>query len=286
MDLSSVKSAAYLLALGESTRITCECSTSGRSRNLSITKDVSGAILYHCFKCAEGGKLGRGFDEHYTNMHISDSSARRLSEEPIAVLPEKPNTRPIDTHVHEKMQEWLGGMPLLKFGDLIHCGIKYGGVLNQVLHIPLYSVNPMTNELIGYISRDFESRNGPKWVLEGVKPSVYIPRAPIWPKSSVLIVTEDAISSIILSQFVPSVSVLGTASDGGLSDTATWIRQGLHTTTAIVWFDNDNTRVLLQAQKCIDKLSRIFDNVYVVPDYGDPKRATATEIDDVLSRVP
>ena len=234
------------LALGQTIRLTHDCSVSGKSKNFSVTRDKHG-LVYNCFKCGVAGK------HRITGMPTVSPRARpsRVYKIPAAATPEVARWR---RPVAEWVRKYLKDTEVLDHGL---CSYEYD------LFIPIHgSTFLMRNFTPGY--------EGPKWIKRGDFRHYKVGG----PNDACITVVEDCISAICMAEYTDSVALMCT----NLSDaTLDMIIQSKYK-KAVVWLDDDNTIVRKAQNKIKDRLSLVVPEVKVVRCGTDPKNINRSEL--------
>lgn len=246
------------MELKETRRMTCQCSTSGTSRNLSVTKVGIDKLLYHCFKCGERGAIKP--DGFYS------STGRRKSKFGSANIPSLATGDP--DHWYLRLRDVFKDFTLEYPFSLQENGVMCKGM----------EVYWQTTD--GYVTRNYDSEyKGPKWMKVGAAPLwvpsklsqrlyLNIPRDP-------LLITEDVVSAMCLDYMgYDAVSTMGTTLK---PEVAVWANK-MGYSQAGVWYDDDNTDVRRKTTEARNLLSLQVSKVRSVSNPKDPKYLNTGEV--------
>ena len=234
------------LSLGQTVRLPHDCSVSGKSKNLSVTRNKDG-FVYHCFKCGASGGTRAGVASVHKPIRTS-----RVYKIPSTATGEVSRwKRPVATWI----SKYLTAKEVLDHGLVSD---------DYELYVPISGGN--------FLIRNFSPVwEGPKWIKRGDSKYYFTRGSP----SSTVAIVEDCISAICLASIdVDCIALLTTSIH---NDAVAFIaKQGY--TKAVVWLDDDNT-VVRQAQcKIKSRLELVVPNVKIVHAGTDPKNLARTEL--------
>ena len=264
------------MKMGEGTlRNSFECPYCGHPESTLLSNDGE-KIVFTCFrvKCPEQGTKIIDTELKGSDKKAMPQVARTnpftfdiypLNEDAIAAWVDKYHFSPV-----------LGDVGLDKFNDYV---------------IPLYDIN---RQVWGHGVKTFTPvLQQPKFTLwreSPLAPALYFP--PVQPKTyrdaDTIIVVEDAISALRLSQFRPTVSILGT---NLRAEEAKFLSQ--HFDKLILWLDADTWDVPPDANhwwkpkpiELKNKYYMLFDSILCQRTDRDPKDLEPEDLDKALEEL-
>jgi hypothetical protein len=233
------------LELNQTVRLTHDCSVSGKSKNLSVTRNKNGYV-YHCFKCGSSGSLRTSVTPVRPRPRVN-----RVYKIPAAATGEVSRWR---RPVAEWIKKYLTDTEVLDHGLVSH---EYD------LYVPISAGN--------FLIRSFDpSWDGPKWIKRGDARHYRVGNV----NCNTVVITEDCISACVVGSMTESIALLGTSIH---NDTLELIARQRYS-EAVVWLDDDNTIVRKAQNKIRDRLSLVVPTVRVVRCGTDPKNIPRKEL--------
>lgn len=248
---------ARALAIGASIKISC-CTS---DRTMIVSKGVKW-LRAHCFRCGRTETYRR--DNTIPLKELFTLSCEKTKKEMPTVFGE----------LSADARRWLlsSGRHLLVYERR---GVKYSPVDHRV-YLPVKE--RFDGRVTGWQARKVLDTPGPKYISYGDAAC----HCAVWQwrdrrHGDPVVLTEDWLSAEKVSQFIPSIALLGTS----LSDAAiaSLLKEGAK--DIIVWMDPDEAGQTA-ASKIILRLTRLGFYAYNLKSEKDPKKHTFQEIESYL----
>lgn len=237
-----------------------ECPECNKDRTLSLTRKSDG-IMYHCYRC--GDKV-KGF---HSLGKLSLAEKRKFKDRLFEVKEVKLPTDYTQEYP-EDMQRFL-----LKYGMYSEHVAKFGVGYSPYLECVVYPLYEGRN-LKGIQYRALHDIEGmPKYVTKGHKPPYICKNS----NSRQLVLTEDILSAIKVSNVANSMCLLGTSLS---TDHKKYIIHNKDNLDCVVtWFDNDKAGIdgARKAKTFLELVGVKYKNILTD---RDPKDAFYQEIKD------
>ena len=261
---------AKRLPVGKHTRWQCECTNSRNDKSSLITHSIKGYSLF-CFRCDNTGFVGKGVQtlEELRKVKELNAAALATSRETLVNLPED---FVHDIPLNGRLWLYKAGITESRWKEK---GIGYSPTLERVI-IPVYT---STGELSWYQGRATLKGQLPKYLQPAMGREKILYEAPCTSDliKNTVVVTEDILSSIVVSNVQTSVSTLGTKLSVEQCNKISEYQN------VIVWLDSDKAGVN-GSKKMVKQLSLLTD-VHSVVTEKDPKFLTKQQIKEVLESV-
>ena len=232
-------------------------------KSFSVTREPAG-YLYHCYRatCVRGNKGGLIADKPYIKGHTAKKEFKpRFYDGPLVDIPEK---------VYANMVGRYG----IDLGDIKRLGWRWAKN-NSRLYVPITDAR---GYIIGEWLKTSKKEHKPKTLLNRHNdvPMVYCPQLDSPGTRSRLLVVEDPISAVKLSDIWYTCAALGTHISEDM--VAQWIREEVKHIVLIL--DGDAVNKAMKYMKRYNGLINI--SVQILPDGKDPKDLSYEELEDRL----